>query len=107
MKDVLLKLMKAGSLSILDSVCLTKSYTKHIWCMLACYKSRTLTLIDIPITFYIDSDHNRLDKREGGEFCVDRSTISRIAFKKSFTFDCDALIQFLTKKFAGRTIAGM
>jgi len=72
--------------------------------ILACYKTRTLTLFDTPIAYYIDSDDNRLEKREGGEFCVDRSTISRLATENSFVFDCDLLVQFLTKKFAGRTI---
>ena len=37
-------------------------------------------------------------------FGVDRSTISRLAAEHSFVFDCDLLVQFLTKKFAGRTI---
>ena len=45
-----------------------------------------------------------MEKREGGEFCVDRSAISRLASENAFVFDCDLLVQFLTKKFAGRII---
>ena len=72
--------------------------------ILACYKTRTLVLFDTPITYYIDSENNRMEKREGGEFCVDRSAISRLASENAFVFDCDLLVQFLTKKFAGRII---
>ena len=72
--------------------------------ILACYKTRTLTLFDTPICYYIDTENNRLEKREGGEFCIDRSIISKLAVENSFDFDGDLLVQFFTKKFTGRTV---
>ena len=75
--------------------------------LLTCYKTRTLTLFDTPIAFYIDSQNNRLETREGGEFCIDRKTIFGLSSEKGFAFNCDDLIQFLSKKFAGRSIVDM
>jgi hypothetical protein len=75
--------------------------------ILTCYSSRTLTLFDIPIAYYIDASHTRLESREGGEFCVDRGTIARVCADHSFDFDVDALIDWLSKKFAERKIVDM
>ena len=72
--------------------------------LLTCYKTRTLTLFDIPIAFYIDSQNTRLETREGGEFCIDRKTILGLSNEKGFAFNCDDLVQFLSKKFVGRNI---
>ena len=72
--------------------------------LLTCYKTRTLTLFDTPIAFYIDAENFRLEAREGGEFCIDREVIARLATENGFSFDCNLLVQFLSKKLAGRTI---
>ena len=72
--------------------------------LLTCYKTRTLTLFDTPIAFYIDSENLRLETREGGEFCIDRNVISQLGLEKYFTLDCNELVQFLSKKFPGRNI---
>ena len=72
--------------------------------ILTCYKTRTLTLFDNPIAYYIGDDNSRLETREGGVFCVDRTAIALLGSENGFNFKCDELIQFLTNKFAGRTI---
>ena len=72
--------------------------------LLTCYKTRTLTLFDTPIAFYIDAENFRLKARKGGEFCIDREVIARLASENGFIFDCNQLVQFLSKKFSGRTI---
>ena len=72
--------------------------------LLTCYKTRTLTLFDTPIAFYIDAENFRLETREGGEFCIDREVISNLGIEKGFNLNCNELGQFLSKKFAGRNI---
>ena len=72
--------------------------------LFTCYKIRTLTLFDMPIAFYIDVENFRLEPREGGEFCIDREVIARLASENGFIFDCNQLVHFLSKKFSGRTI---
>ena len=72
--------------------------------LLTCYKTRTLTLFDTPIAFYIDSENLRLESREGGEFCIDRNVISQLGIDKDFNLNCNELVQFLSKKFPGRNI---
>ena len=72
--------------------------------LLTCYKTRTLTLFDTPIAFYIDAENFRLEAREGGEFCIDREVIARLAMENGCSFDCNLLVQFLSKKFSGRAV---
>ena len=70
--------------------------------VLTCYRSRTLTLFDIPIVYYVDNAHKKLDTRFGGQFCIDRTTISRVATEKSFGFDCNEFVSYLSKMFVDR-----
>ena len=66
---------------------------------LTCYKTRTLTLFDTPIAFYIDAENFRLEAREDGEFCIDREVMARLATENGSNFDCNLLVQLLSKKF--------
>ena len=48
--------------------------------ILTCYKTRTLILYDTPITYYIDSDDNRLEKRLSLFEVVNQKVLHEMSF---------------------------
>ena len=72
--------------------------------ILSDYSVRTLCMYDVPVCYYVDDKHERMPSRTGGVFCIDRTTLSRIAQNKNYHIDVDGLVAFLGGQFKDRTI---